>query len=320
MIFDKITAYDKHKVLKNMIAPYIAMLIAQHFNLGYKYSAATICILSLESTRKGSLRSSIERLLAASFGLLLSALIIKFFNFNPIALVFYTAIFMPLCIRFNLMQGFFTNIVLATHFLLQKNVDLYFVLDQYILLLVGVLCAMFANIYMPSQRSEIISYFDKIDVIMNDIVFDFSKALRYKAVSLNQNSLFETLKLELENCKNLVSMEKDNKFFYKKITIEKNYSIKVSEYICLIKMRECFEKISLDLPVTHELSLILKELSTLSSNDYVFSTFLNRTKSIEKKFKDSLSHKEKNFENEAVYFQLIESIKEYIALKKSNIY
>lgn len=104
-----------------------------------------------------------ERVPAASFGLILSATIIKIFKFNPISLVIFTAIFMPLCIRFNLMQVFFTNIVLATHFLLDENVSLIFVLDQYLLLLVGVLCTIISNLYMPSQNNEIISQLEKID-------------------------------------------------------------------------------------------------------------------------------------------------------------
>lgn len=320
MIFNKLTSYDKHKVLKTMIAPYIAMLIAQHLNLGYQYSAATICILSLESTRKGSLRSSLERILAASFGLLLSSTIIRMLEFRPISLVFFTAIFMPLCIRFNLMQGFFTNIVLATHFLLDKDVSWPFVLNQYILLLIGVLCAIIANIYMPSQKSEIISSFDKIDAIMKDIIFDFSKTLRYKAVSLNQNEFFISLKEELDNCKSLVGMEKENKFLSKKISIENNYKIKVAEYIVLLKIRECFEKISKTLPITLEMSMVLRDLSSLTPNEYVYNMLLRRVESAEGKFKERLSHKEKNFENEATYFQLIENVKEFIKLKKSNVY
>lgn len=215
MIFDKLSTYDKHKILKNMFAPYVAVLIAQYLSLEYQYAAATICILSLESTRKASLRSSLERVLAASFGLILSATTIKLFRFNPISLVIFTAIFMPLCIRFNLMQGFFTNIVLATHFLLDKNVSLIFVFDQYLLLLVGVLCAILSNLYMPSQNNEIISQLEKIDSTMRDIIFDFAKALKYKAVSLRQDELFEELKLNLDDCKNLVEMEKENSFFLK---------------------------------------------------------------------------------------------------------
>ncbi len=211
MIFDKLSTYDKHKILKNMFAPYVAVLIAQYLSLEYQYAAATICILSLESTRKASLRSSLERVLAASFGLILSATTIKLFRFNPISLVIFTAIFMPLCIRFNLMQGFFTNIVLATHFLLDKNVSLIFVFDQYLLLLVGVLCAILSNLYMPSQNNEIISQLEKIDSTMRDIIFDFAKALKYKAVSLRQDELFEELKLNLDDCKNLVEMEKENR-------------------------------------------------------------------------------------------------------------
>lgn len=58
MIFNKLSTYDKHKVFKNMIGPYAAVLIAQYFSLEYQYFAATIYILSLESTRKASFRSS----------------------------------------------------------------------------------------------------------------------------------------------------------------------------------------------------------------------------------------------------------------------
>ncbi|MGL5643985.1 MAG: aromatic acid exporter family protein [Cetobacterium sp.] len=320
MIFDKLSTYDKHKVLKNMIGPYVAVLIAQYFSLEYKYSAATICILSLESTRKASLRSSFERVLAASFGLILSATIIKIFKFNPISLVIFTAIFMPLCIRFNLMQGFFTNIVLATHFLLDENVSLIFVLDQYILLLVGVLCAIVSNLYMPSQNNEIISQLEKIDSIMKDIIFDFAKALKYRAVSLKQDELFEELKINLDDCKQLVEMEKDNKLFFKKVDISKNYSLKFSEYLTLLKIRECFNKISTNISITSELAIILKDLATLSSNNYTYNILLNKIKRSEDKFKKEIDENNLNIENKATYFLLIENIKELINIRIKNIF
>lgn len=320
MIFDKLSTYDKHKVFKNMLAPYTAVLIAQYFSLEYQYSAATICILSLESTRKASFRSSFERVLAASFGLILSASIIKLFSFNPISLVLFTGIFMPLCIRFNLMQGFFTNIVLATHFLLDKNVSLTFVFDQYLLLLVGVLCAIIFNLYMPSQNNEILSQLEKIDSIMKDIIFDFAKALKYKAVSLRQDELFEELKINLDDCKNLVEMEKDNIFFFKKVDISKNYSLKFSEYIVLLKIRECFNKISTDISITSELAIILKELATLNSNNYTYNILLKKIKHSENRFKKEIDEKNLNIENKATYFLLIENIKELIRIRIKNIF
>lgn len=318
MIFGKLSTYDKHKVFKNMVGPYVAVLIAHHLALEYKYSAATICILSLESTRKASFRSSFERVLAASFGLILSAAIIKIFNFNPISLAVFTAIFMPLCIRFNLMQGFFTNIVLATHFLLDGNVSLKFVSDQYVLLLVGVLCAIVSNLYIPSQNSEIVSQLEKIDSIIKDIILDFARTLKYKAVSLKQDELFEELKIDLDECKELVETEKDNRLFFKKVDVSKDYSLKFSEYIILLKIRECFNKISADIPITSELSIILKDLATLSSSDYTYNTLLKRIQHSEDRFKKEIDEKNLNIENKATYFLLIENIKELIKLKIKN--
>lgn len=320
MIFDKLSTYDRHKVLKNMIGPYVAVLIAHSFSLEYKYSAATICILSLESTRKASLRSSFERVLAASFGLILSATIIRIFNFNPISLAVFIGIFMPLCIRFNLIHGFFTNIVLATHFLLNENTSLEFVLDQYILLLVGVICAIVSNLYVPSQNNEIISQLAKVDSVMKDIIFDFAKALKYKAVSLKQDELFEELKVNLDDCEQLVEMEKDNRFFFKQIDISKNYSLKFSEYMVLLKIRECFNKISTDISITSELAVILKDLATLNSSTYTYNTLLKRLKHSEERFKNEIDKNNLNIENKATYFLLIENIKELIELRVKNIF
>ncbi len=319
MFFQKLTTYDRHRVFKNMIGPYVAILIAQHLNLEYPYSAATICILSLESTRKASFRSSLERVLAASFGLFLSSLIIKLSGFNPISLAIFTAIFMPLCIRFNLMQGFFTNIVLATHFLLDENISLIFVLDQFYLLLVGVLCAIISNLYMPSQNNEILSTLDEVDTIMKDIILDFSKTLKYKSVSLAQDELFESLKSKLHDCKLLVEMEKDNKIFYKKLAIAENYSIKHSEYLTLLKIRENFDKFNNNSSSSLELSSILRDLATLSSTEYTYNMLLKRIKRLEVKFKNEFSNQTSDFENDASLFQIIENIKTLIELKKSNI-
>ncbi|MDX8336710.1 MULTISPECIES: aromatic acid exporter family protein [Cetobacterium] len=320
MLFNKLSSYDKHKVFKNMLAPYTAVLIAQYFSLGYQYSAATICILSLESTRKASLRSSFERVTAASFGLILSATIIGLCDFNPISLVIFTGIFMPLCIRFNLLQGFFTNVVLASHFLLDKNVDVFFVLDQFFLLLVGVLCAIFFNLYMPSRNNEINSQLQKIDSIIKIILLDFAKALKYKAVSLKQDELFEELKVNLDDCRVLVETEKQNIFFQKKIEVSNDYSNKFSEYIILSKIRECFNKISDDISITNELASILKDIATLNLNKYTYRFILKRLEQSEKKFRKDLEESSLTIENETMYFQLIESIKDLITIRSEKIF
>ena len=320
MLFNKLTTYDRHRIFKNMTAPYLAVLIAKYLSLEFTYSAATICILSLESTRKASFRSSLERVLAASFGLIISSTIIKICNFNPISLLIFTGIFMPLCIRFNLIQGFFTNIVLATHFLLNKNTTFEFVLNQFMLLLVGVICAIIFNLYMPSQNNEILSELEEVDSVMKDIILDFSKALKYKAVSLEQDELFETLKIKLDDCKNLVEMEKDNKIFYKKLDVVESYSLKFSEYTVLLRIRDCFDKISKNTSITLELASVLRDLVILPTNFYMFSTLLKRLKNSERKLKDEFIDKTDILINETIYFQLIEDIRELITLRKKNIF
>ena len=203
---------------------------------------------------------------------------------------------------------------------MNENASLEFVLDQYILLLVGVICAIVSNLYVPSQNNEIISQLEKVDSVMKDIIFDFAKALKYKAVSLRQDELFEELKVNLDDCEQLVEMEKDNRFFFKQIDISKNYSLKFSEYMVLLKIRECFNKISTDISITSELAVILKDLATLNSSTYTYNTLLKRLKHSEERFKNEIDKNNLNIENKATYFLLIENIKELIELRIKNIF
>ncbi|MGL4633395.1 MAG: hypothetical protein ACRCUO_02615, partial [Cetobacterium sp.] len=132
--------------------------------------------------------------------------------------------------------------------------------------------------------------------------------------------LFEELKINLDDCKQLVEMEKDNKLFFKKVDISKNYSLKFSEYLTLLKIRECFNKISTNISITSELAIILKDLATLSSNNYTYNILLNKIKRSEDKFKKEIDENNLNIENKATYFLLIENIKELINIRIKNIF
>ncbi|MEG0236016.1 MAG: aromatic acid exporter family protein [Cetobacterium sp.] len=324
MLFNKLTNYQKHEVFKNVFGPYVSVIIAQYFSLDYEYSAATICILSLQSTRKSSFRSSMERIIAASFGVLLSAIIIKICNYNSISLAIFSAIFLPICIRFNLIQGFFTNIVLATHFLLKKDTDFLFILDQYFLLIIGIGIAIFFKLYMPSQNNEILSRLDEIDSIMKDIFLVFSKKVKYKkilekTIFLEEDELFQEVKNQLDECKILVQVEKENNFFFKEKNIDKNYNNKYSEYLSLIKINDCLKEVNLERIVSEEIQYIFIELSSNKENEYTYNLLLKKIDISKKLIEKNILKDDLSFEIESSYFRLIRNLELFIKLKKNNM-
>ena len=97
-------------------------------------------------------------------------------------------------------------------------------------------------------------------------------------------------------------MEKDNKLFFKKVDISKNYSLKFSEYLTLLKIRECFNKISTNISITSELAIILKDLATLSSNNYTYNILLNKIKRSEDKFKKEIDENNLNIEKQLISY------------------
>ncbi|MBC2850407.1 aromatic acid exporter family protein [Cetobacterium sp. 8H] len=308
--------YFDHKVIKTALASFLAYFFADYFGIKYGLTASIIAIISIQATKADSIRVTIERFLAVFLGMSLFILLAYILGFQYITLGVFILLFMPLCIKLNILQGFLVTTVLATHILSEKSISLTFMLNEFYVLILGLFVGNILNLYMPTNSKKIDFIKKNVDSILKTILIDISESLKCNCVSVNEDKNFKSLKSTIENGRKFSLLDYDNSLFDKCNENLNFFSMRRRQYRILTRMRACFKR----LYITHEYSLII--------SDFIFEVAENIE--IEKKTSPLLAeHKElkllfsnfplpksrSEFENRANLFQLLQELEEFLNAK-----
>ena len=147
--------YFDHRVIKTALGTFLAMYIAQVLGIKYGVTAGIVAIISIQATKKESVKIALERLAASFVGLILAAGFLHFFGYTPFVFGIFVLFFMPICLKFNLFQGFLATVVLATHILAEKKVSLMILGNEVAILILGAATAIILNLYMPDVTKKL---------------------------------------------------------------------------------------------------------------------------------------------------------------------
>ena len=125
------------KVLKIAVGATLAIIIASYFSLLYAVSAGIITLLTLQDTKKETFLVATKRIIAFVISYILVFITFKILGFNPMAFGLFLLVFTGICIRFKFQESIPMNAVLATHYLLEKNVSIEMFKNEALILLIG---------------------------------------------------------------------------------------------------------------------------------------------------------------------------------------
>ena len=164
---------------KTGIGAVIAMIIAKELGLSYWVSAGIITILSIQSTKRESLKIAIESVIIA---LIVSSVLFLALGFNSVVFGLYILVFIPLTVKLKVTDGIVVSSVLVTHLLVEKQVNSYWIINELGLMLVGVLVALILNSYMPKYEEKVKEDIDYISEKIKEIFMDMAYSLRTHSV------------------------------------------------------------------------------------------------------------------------------------------
>ena len=308
--------YFDDKVIKTALGAFLACFIASQLNLKYSLTAGIVAIISIQTTKSSGLRIAFERFLAVLLGLSIFIIFVYFLGFHYSSLSIFILVFMPLCIKFNLLQGFLVTIVLSTHILGYKSIEPHFLFNEFLLLAVGLFIGNILNLYMPTNEKEIEKIKIEIENIIIDILTDTSETLKCTCVSINEEHNFQSLKSKLEEGRKFSLLDYDNSFFDKCDKDLNYFSMRRRQYRILKRIRVYFKR----LYITYDHSLVLSEfIAHVAKNIHSYEnpcTLLEEHNELKVIFsKMSLPETREEFENRATLFQLLQEIEEFINAK-----
>lgn len=186
------------RTIKTAIAAAAALFVAEQLQLTSATAAGIIAVLSVANTKRSTLKTAVNRLISLTLATLTAIIIFSLFGFHALAFGLYLLVFIPISVQFKVSEGISVSSVLVTHYLIEESLAPKLILNEYLLMILGVGFALLVNLYMPDTEKEL-----KEDQLVVETMM--KKMLQEMSDYLNQTVKEATLK---DKCLSLVDFIK----------------------------------------------------------------------------------------------------------------
>ena len=202
------------KVFKIAVGTGLAIFIANISGLNYVSSAGIITLLSIQDTKKSTIKIAVKRLVAFVLAMLISFMVLKTFGFGIIALISYLSVFVSICMAFGLNEGLSPCTVLVTHIMSEKNINFDIVKNEALLMLIGTSVGIILNMYMPRNLKHIREYQAKIENEIKNILNILVRFLNDESGRTSLEYDFLSLEKIIDSAISKSYIDKDNILSY----------------------------------------------------------------------------------------------------------
>ncbi|SJZ74115.1 Uncharacterized membrane protein YgaE, UPF0421/DUF939 family [Pilibacter termitis] len=308
------------RTIKTAISATLAVLVANVFHLEYAVSAGIIAVLSVSNTKKSTIITGVNRLLSLLIAILLAALLFHTLGFTPITFGIYLLLFIPITTYLGMSDGIVVNSVLVTHFLIEKQTSLPLILNELLLMCIGVGFALIANLYMPNDEKELAENQLELELEFKEIAGLLASHVNRK---MEAEQLYKRChKLLLFTEKNVTISQKymenhvfsRNEFFYKYFTMRQMQVNILSEIL------QHMIKLEVDTEHFDEIARIFENLSLTYATNNDGKILLEQIQNAYASYREMpLPKTREEFENRAGLFQVLQLIEVMIQVKREFV-
>lgn len=313
-------------IFKSAIGSTLAILIANRLNLLYSATAGIITLLTIQKTRKETLKIALKRIAGFFLAVSLAYIIFSLFDFTTFSFGLFVFIFVALANLLSIEAGVVMNSVLVTHFLVEGRLDLALIRNEGLILLIGMAMGIIVNSIMSSNQEEIRNEQKVVEERMRESINCLSKMLRNQADKnylSAQRKRLDLLKVEelidgllekaYEDAGNQLLSETRYQLFYlemrkQQMSILKEIEEEISElshhFPHAIKTANFMEKVSEEFTEANNVKNLLNDLEDL----------------VEFFREEPLPESREEFETRAILFHLLKDLNRFLETKRKFVH
>ena len=298
----------------------IALLIGSLLNLQFSAVASVIAILSIQDTRKKTLVFARKRIIACILSIFLSVIIYKFIGQNSLIFGIFLIIFIPLTARLKVSEGMVPAVVLSTHLLTADSINRFWIINEVLLMIIGVGVATISNLFMPSYVKEFNKDKEYIEEKYKWLLDKMSKSLLSYTIDMNENKVISELEKRLKD-----SLDRAYKIVNNKLLSADTYyvdymTMRINQFNILMKLRRHYEYFYMSFEQTYMISKFTKNVSSKLHEKNDCSELLQDLEILREDFKKmALPKTREEFENRSQLLQFLNDMEDLLEIKRSFI-
>lgn len=303
------------RTIKTVIASVLAILIATQLHLLYATAAGIIAILSVGNTKKTSLKSGLGRVLSLGLAIILSFICFTTLGFHPWAFGVFLLVFIPLSVRCNLADAIVVNSVLITHFLVEKSFSWQMILNETLLMTIGVGLALLLNLYMPDNEKQLKEDIKAIEEDFRTIIFAMAAHLNLEKIAPLDDACLD-LRSKLRAALNQAHIHQKNQWIGEEDYYSDYFSMRLAQLRILRDMVNLLIEIDIDGLFVDELRKVLISTAENFAEENDGKLILWQIEAVYQNYRQKpLPQTREEFENRALLFQFLQSFRSFIEIK-----
>lgn len=303
------------RTIKTVIASVLAILIATQLHLLYATAAGIIAILSVGNTKKTSLKSGLGRLLSLGVAIILSFICFTTLGFHTWAFGVFLLVFIPLSVRFNLADAIVVNSVLITHFLVEKSFSWQMILNETLLMTIGVGLALLLNLYMPDNEKQLKEDIKAIEEDFRTIIFAMAAHLNLEKIAPLDDACLD-LRSKLRAALNQAHIHQKNQWLSEEDYYSDYFSMRLAQLRILRDMVNLLIEIDIDGLFVDELRKVLISTAENFAEENDGKLILWQIEAVYQNYRQKpLPQTREEFENRALLFQFLQSFRSFVEIK-----
>lgn len=303
------------RTIKTVIASVLAILIATQLHLLYATAAGIIAILSVGNTKKTSLKSGLGRVLSLGLAIILSFICFTTLGFHTWAFGVFLLVFIPLSVRFNLADAIVVNSVLITHFLVEKSFSWQMILNETLLMTIGVGLALLLNLYMPNNEKQLKEDIKAIEEDFRTIIFAMAAHLNLEKIAPLDDACLD-LRSKLRAALNQAHIHQKNQWISEEDYYSEYFSMRLAQLRILRDMVNLLIEIDIDGLFVDELRKVLISTAENFAEENDGKLILWQIEAVYQNYRQKpLPQTREEFENRALLFQFLQSFRSFVEIK-----
>lgn len=304
------------KVLKIVIGSGCSVFLAAKLGLMNSTSTGIITLLSIQDTKRETLKISLKRIIAFFIALILAYISFSFLGYHVISFCLFLLLFVPICHLLSFHIAISTSTVLITHFLNAKSMDICWIKNELCLLLIGTGIGILMNLYIPNKiemiRADQLDIEDDMQKILYEMVGILLQDTRADMEHINfgilEEKLDDALDRAYENMQN--TLLSDTMYYIQYMDMRKNQCHVLERvYIDLYRLNG----------VWRQSYILAKFIENIGNSFHEYNNTVLLLEEL-KQLKISMKHEmlplsRDEFENRAILFRLLFEFEEFLLLK-----
>lgn len=255
------------RTLKTAVGMTLGVIICKLLGLDNYASSAILVVLCIKHTKMHSVQAIISRIVSCLLILFLGAAIFSLLGQHALVLGLIVLLFIPLTVVLNTQEGVITSCVILLHVFNAKAINGHLIINEILLLTVGLGIAFIMNLMMPSLDKKLKRYKNDIEHQITDVFTIFSNACSIRKDQLDIK--FEALLFNIKKAKSLAFRDVKNHFVRNENSYYHYFDMREEQVELLKRMTHLIESISTDDPILGKISQLMTEIgSNVNSNDY----------------------------------------------------